>query len=726
MQTLAQGRGSSRTWLVLPALLLFLSCLPLRHASAAAAIYRVRIPIVSGPSTAPPPTSFALIDAAVAAGTINAETGLLYKVYNTFGDPRLPPQYHGDDSKVSDSHALDYALERWDTLSSPTREALRPFLTPPVYDGSWYDLRYASTGSGSAPADAFALDTYPICGTANRDKWTYDNGRVAYVKMWWLKADLAAADIARAYLTEMDARIWPTLTSLMGTPLTDGACPCGGDDERLDIYLAPVGRSYEQPLSPPGCKHTPGFIVLDPSAGAQVLAHEFMHVLQDTFATANSCVYAGDYAWLCEATAVWAENRVYPASNDEHGAARYFLDNPRMKLDEKNDAHEYGAYLLPWYVSSTQGNPVIRTMWDNTTSNSGLDAVDKAIQGGFSEVWPRFIAYNWNRTPYDYYKQWDGMSHSAKEETVEVSLGGAALKEFTAGPPRLVALSASYYHFRFNDPDVRSVAFYNGWSYRVVKKTVGQDQHLDYGKAYFAEAADPEQIKGASVTAYIKIDGNWRKEDWTKKGEAGFCLDKKDERLQELVIIFGNSAHKPTGNVLSPPGERPVLMASNMGCWQWEGSVTAVFMEGGPKCPITWNLDVPDMLWQRTKAGTTYVGYELKRGTLTWSVNGDCGSTHGGGTFSLVPVNGGAILVSGNLVFEGALLNGLTGQGADGSFITYTHCDTPVTSVLPMAWAWLTKDTAKLNAQGNLIGSWTAPVEDPHIWTWDLRPKAEN
>ena len=218
---------------------------------------------------------------------------------------------------------------------------------------------------------------------------------------------------------------------------------------------------------------------------------------------ANSCVYAGDYAWLCEATAVWAENRVYPAANREHGLATYFLDNPRLKLDEKNDAHEYGAYLLPWYVSSTQGNPVIRTMWDNTTSNGGLDAVDKAIQGGFSEVWPRFIAYNWNRTPYDYYKQWDGMPYSANEETVEVSLGGAALKEFTAGPPRLVALSASYYHFNFTDDNVRSVASCNGWTYKVSKKEL----QLGYGHVYGTDAVTDDQKKGASVQAYIKING---------------------------------------------------------------------------------------------------------------------------------------------------------------------------------------------------------------------------
>jgi hypothetical protein len=726
MPTLSQGRGFCRTWLFLLVLLLCLSHLPFHPTSTAAAVYRAALPIVSGPSTAPPPTSFELIDAAVTAGTISSETGLLYKVYNTFGDPRLPSQYRGDDSALSDSHALTYAVQRWDSLSSATREELRPFLTPPVYGGSWYDLR---TGSPAAalPADAFALDTYPICGAVNRDKWTYDTGRVAYVKIWWPKTDLAAADIARAFLNEMDSKIWPKLTGLMGAPLTDGDTTCGGDDDRLDIYLAPVARSFEQSLTPPGCKKTPGYIVLNPSAPPDTLAHEFMHAIQDRFATANSCVYASDYAWLCEATAVWAQNYVYPATNREHYTAECFQQTPSDKLDTKNDKREYGAYLFPFYIAGAQGAPVIRTMWDNTLTNSSLDAVDKAIQGGFSEVWPRFITYNWNRAPYDFYKQWDGLTTAAKEETIEATLGGAVLKEFDVGPTELPALSASYYHVKFTDAKVRSVAYYNGWPYKVVKKAAGQDQHLDYGKAYFAEAADPEQIKGASVTAYIKIDGNWRKEDWTKKGEAGFCLDKKDERLQELVLIYGNSAHKPAGNVLTPTGERPKLVASNIGCWQWEGTVDLVAR--GCEGAVTWRLAASNLLWERMTSGTSpAVTYVLKRGTLNWTrvrTPCDCDDTGGSGSFSLFPVRGAAYIVSGNLILDGALHNRLSGSAADTGMITYTECNEPTTSWLPFNWAVLGSGGPVLTSEGKLDGTYTLGTEDSPEWTWKLTPKAE-
>ena len=135
MVTSATRRFALGFWLcclLLPATLVREPSVAASAPQALAVSHRAFLPIVSGPSSAPPPTSFELIDAAVTAGTISSETGLLYKVYNTFADPRLPPRYHGDDSKLPDSHALDYALQRWDSLSSPTREALRPFLTPPV------------------------------------------------------------------------------------------------------------------------------------------------------------------------------------------------------------------------------------------------------------------------------------------------------------------------------------------------------------------------------------------------------------------------------------------------------------------------------------------------------------------------------------------------------------------------------------------------------------------
>src|SRR6185369_17471638 len=53
-----------------------------------------------------PPTSDELINAAEAAGQLSSEQALIYKVFAAFDDPRLPAQYHGDDSKVTTSSVM--------------------------------------------------------------------------------------------------------------------------------------------------------------------------------------------------------------------------------------------------------------------------------------------------------------------------------------------------------------------------------------------------------------------------------------------------------------------------------------------------------------------------------------------------------------------------------------------------------------------------------------------
>ena len=89
------------------------------------------------------PTSAKLIAASVAAGTITQEQGLIYEVYADFGDPRLPAPYKGDDLGQIEGHAIDraadYIVSVGEANVAPTTlEALRPFITPPFYKGSWW------------------------------------------------------------------------------------------------------------------------------------------------------------------------------------------------------------------------------------------------------------------------------------------------------------------------------------------------------------------------------------------------------------------------------------------------------------------------------------------------------------------------------------------------------------------------------------------------------------
>src|SRR5206468_4113796 len=86
---------------------------------------------------------------AISRSEIDAEAGLLYRVFATFGDGRLPDRYRGDDSLVTDDDALSEALARWSTLPPSTQATLGPFLTMPIYDESWTSTQALSRTSGS-------------------------------------------------------------------------------------------------------------------------------------------------------------------------------------------------------------------------------------------------------------------------------------------------------------------------------------------------------------------------------------------------------------------------------------------------------------------------------------------------------------------------------------------------------------------------------------------------
>jgi hypothetical protein len=58
-----------------------------------------------------------LIDAALQAGQIDAQTALVYKLYAQFTDSRLPAIYQGGVNLATDSHILDEVQAEYPNLS---------------------------------------------------------------------------------------------------------------------------------------------------------------------------------------------------------------------------------------------------------------------------------------------------------------------------------------------------------------------------------------------------------------------------------------------------------------------------------------------------------------------------------------------------------------------------------------------------------------------------------
>jgi hypothetical protein len=73
------------------------------------------LPVLIGPALKK--SSFELIDEALRAGELDAETALIYEAFAITRDPRLPEKYRGVDKDGLESNALREAVRRWDSLS---------------------------------------------------------------------------------------------------------------------------------------------------------------------------------------------------------------------------------------------------------------------------------------------------------------------------------------------------------------------------------------------------------------------------------------------------------------------------------------------------------------------------------------------------------------------------------------------------------------------------------
>lgn len=522
-----------------------------------------------------PPTTFALIDKALADGRINAETALVYKVYDDFGDNRLPLEYRGRSDGFPDGSAMRAAEGAWATLSPATKQLLTPFTLLPTDPGSWVEIQAARQGALPPSSTASVVNRVAAQeGPSTNIKWSTITNASGKVRIWWMTT-LRPGDEARAVAiaSEIDRYLWSKLTDLMGEPLP---IPKANGVVRLDIYLTGIQRPETKPFSLDAdgnqiCNGMPlpAVILLGPNDTNSDLAHEIMHAILHGFRL-SSC-FTPDYRWMHEATATWAEHFAYPAPNPEHGGngrrgAYSYLQDPTFSLDLADDDREYGAYL--WFFFLTRGTssgtpPYVRQIWEAAATLDGPSAINAAIGsiGGFERQWPEFALYNWNRMadggePYRYYHTWDKIKHKAKEHgPIKVKLDGQSSAVETMSH-FLPYLSADYFHYDFDsDKKIRRIDFIN--------------------PVYSTGA-----IPGAKVQAIVKIRGQpWKPaEDWTGVATKRFCRDRPNEDVEQLVIVISNSQYTP-GTVLGEVGQPPEIQVSSLGCLPWEGTVrfTRVF-----------------------------------------------------------------------------------------------------------------------------------------------------
>ena len=196
----------------------------------------VALTVRSAPSAAQ--SSELLIEQALAAGTLDAETALVYRTYAAFDSARLPDAYRGG-AIGQHSGVLAEVIQRYDTLSVETQVKLLPYLQRPADQGSWLDPAVRSgSAAGAAPGRKRALTIVRRCLSTILG-WTSMEGATSNTRVWY-RYDKAGQEVmASKVLSYLETAVHPKLVGALGfkAPTDDAALLCNGGDGRLDIYL---------------------------------------------------------------------------------------------------------------------------------------------------------------------------------------------------------------------------------------------------------------------------------------------------------------------------------------------------------------------------------------------------------------------------------------------------------------------------------------------------------
>lgn len=555
----------------------------------------VAVTVRAAPS--PSASSEVLIEQALAAGTIDAETALVYRTYAAFDATRLPDEFRGG-VVGQHSEVLTEVLQRYASLSAATQARLLPYLQRPSDRGSWLDPAVRAAVAPT-PEDgrrrALAIN-YRRC-LGGLIGWSWVEGQTSKVRVWFDVDKAGQQELASAVVRYVENEVYPALIGRAGfkPPADDSATLCSGGDGKLDIYLvAGLGNRGETVPDTLGDHSSPVYILirdsLDETTLKHALSHEYMHAIHWAYTTKAK---QDDYGWFRDAIANWATDHVYPGNDSLLDMAACHLKSPDLPLESRATGYcggsvkrDYGAYLPLRYFEKTLGVAAVRGILAATeTYASAAEAMDKTLPDGLAKHWPLFGARLWNREATDQvygqatFKGWDGLDSGVgvhepvlapdRPDPVRANLAGLP-KDETAIGGEVEHLSNRYYHFTFSDEATRSLMFHN--TFQPLRK----------------------QGTKIAVRAFYKAEGGrWKEEDWSDYEWIGFCRDAKQQRLSDLVIVV-SSAEWQAGRPKVRANEPPKLMRNNIGCWGFKGTAKRVFSQeswNGGKSEVFFSPD---------------------------------------------------------------------------------------------------------------------------------------
>jgi hypothetical protein len=586
---------------------------------------------VAAAATDPAMTTEQLIEQARRAGTLSDELAFVYRVYAAFGAPALPAAYRGRAAALIDSPVRLEINARWDSLSPSARSAILPYTIPPVYAGSWGDSGGSGASTQQAPGSLASASDVRVedasgphpCEILPLPGLLPGWGRfvTTHFYIWFRTANprwgtLAEAQAAAGNVAAVAEEVYASLTAVMDRhPLPDGGVGCNGGDAKLDVYIdrLKMGNKAEVNAYPGGCEQGPSWMwiapddVLDARDARAMFAHEFMHMIQFTYGRHSACT---EYAWMDEATANWAIEHVYHdrVDNWEHRYIYGYLTEPNSQgdgeLTEINVPLDAGLWsprsrLCPGgycdypfflYIAKRFGEHRIRQIHQASEAMDPIDSIAAGVAGSLRDVWHDFSLAMYNDVHEgiaNQFFEWDAVEDGIRATTFDDRWDVLAVREMTlAGRAERAQnlnsdIAGTFSCRRAGCPG-------NFPLYRLSIRPISlkfTDDAVSYAVLYNPYGAIPSP--NVKIWALQRINGEWKSpEDWTTRTSKTYCRDRREERIEELVLIYANGDTTSRGQTGEwyveldantdddAFGLLPQVALSNAGCWKWRGSAT--------------------------------------------------------------------------------------------------------------------------------------------------------
>ena len=517
------------------------------------------IPATSAPPSNEEPggrTSADLIRAAVAAGSLDDATGLLYRVYAVFGDPRLPAEF-ATGVAHEDFQALMRAPLDIDRLPAAVADQLRPYVVRPTDPSSLFFDTSAAEATGDATLAAVRTGSLGksvpqaispvevVCDPVTR--WGSALGTHRF-KVWGRCGDATSDDQIRQTVAAMDP-IWKDETAYMGRdPIEDTGSPDHGGDTRIDIYLVVdcVTRDNQRHCVNPaeggltlgslryeitnGVAASSAFILIprrllaDPFRLRTALAHEMFHALE--LAHNNEGFAIGDGAiWLMDASAVWAVWRFIPGSGPIE-ITQFFRAFQGTGASLQSDAglNPYLSFAWPLFLEQKGGDGTVKRAWVATRGKANDVAIMDAVNGvvSFESEFRTFAMRVWNREL--------GIGPPVDPLLPNGATGGSTPRvprTATAGAVELLPTREGATPIT----NTESIPTLYG-RYRPYKV------HDDVGKIIvdFSGLASAATL---DIDALVKVKGKWEHRE-LPPGQTTWCTDDEKDDIEEFVIVLSN------------------------------------------------------------------------------------------------------------------------------------------------------------------------------------------